>query len=192
VCDGSIEGTNLFGVLVILFIALPFVDLWLLFQIGGWLTFWPTLGLVIATGIGGAALAKRQGISTIARIQAELAEGRMPATELGEGVLILLAAAVLITPGFITDAFGLALLVPPIRRLFLAALSAYFASRITVATMHADEAGFTTVRFHEFDDDSDGFRTAPDDTTARQAGGMKYVRNEALDAQGDDNGAFRD
>lgn len=171
----------MFGILVILFIALPFVDLWLLFQIGGWLTFWPTLGLVIATGIGGAALAKRQGISTIARIQGELAEGRMPTTELGEGVLILLAAAVLITPGFITDAFGLALLIPPVRRLFLAGLSAYFSTRITVASMQSGDAGFTQIRVEGFDDGTSVDMNPVEGGARPRTGGMKFVKNEAMD-----------
>lgn len=168
-------------ILVILFIGLPLVDLWLLFRIGEWLTFGPTLACVILTGVVGAAIAKRQGVSTIARIQQELAEGRMPTTQLGEGILILLAAAVLITPGFITDAFGLLLLVPPIRRLFLKAVTAYFASRIQVTTMHPGDADgfspFVQVRSVGFDDRLDDDAAGPD-----VGGGMKYVQNEAMDA----------
>ncbi|MCB9852334.1 MAG: FxsA family protein [Phycisphaerales bacterium] len=167
--------------LVILFIGLPLVDLWLLFRIGEWLTFVPTLACVILTGVVGAAIAKRQGISTIARIQQELAEGRMPTTQLGEGVLILLAAAVLITPGFITDAFGLLLLVPPIRRIFLKAVTAYFASRIHITTMHAgpvsSHSPFMHVQSVGFDDGFDDDVTGP-----IPGGGMKYVKNEAMDA----------
>jgi UPF0716 protein FxsA len=176
----------LIGILAILFIVLPFVDLWLLIRVAGWIEFLPTLALVIATGIGGAALAKRQGVSTIARIQQELAEGRMPTTELGEGVLILFAAAVLITPGFITDALGLALLVPPIRRLFLAGLTAYFSSRITVATTRTNEAGFTQVRINGFDDGSYGPPAPSDESDQSSTGGMKYVKNEAMNSPADD------
>ncbi len=170
-------------ILIILFVALPLVDLWLLFRVGELISFFPTLACVILTGVVGAAIAKRQGISTIARIQQELAEGRMPTSQLGEGILILLAAAVLITPGFITDAFGLLLLVPPIRRLFLKGLTAYFAARVHVTTMHGGSAGgaspFVHVETIGFDDGrgADGFNGG-----APVAGGAKYVKNEAADA----------
>ncbi|HPF39313.1 MAG TPA: FxsA family protein [Phycisphaerae bacterium] len=175
--------------LLILFIGLPLVDLWLLFRVGEILTFFPTLACVILTGVVGAAIAKRQGISTITRIQQELAEGRMPTTQLGEGILILLAAAVLITPGFITDAFGLLLLVPPIRRLFLKGLTAYFASRVHVTTMHGGGGSpFVHVRSVGFDDGpyADPYDPSPRPPFANEAeessGGMKYVKNEAMDA----------
>lgn len=168
-------------ILIFLFIVLPLVDLWLLFRVAEWLTFLPTLACVILTGVVGAAIAKRQGISTIARIQGELSEGRMPTTQLGEGVLILLAAAVLITPGFMTDAFGLLLLVPPIRRLFLKGVTAFFASRIHVASMHGGSVGpgspFVHVQSVGFDDGFDDEVAGPNG-----AGGMKYVKNEAADA----------
>lgn len=176
-------------VLIILFIFLPLVDLWLLFRIGEWLTFFPTLACVILTGVVGAAIAKRQGISTIARIQNELAQGRMPTTELGEGVLILLAAAVLITPGFITDTFGLLLLVPPIRRLFLKAVSAFFASRIHVSSMDAGSPESPFVHFQSvgfdhgpFSDEFDPRYRDPAESGGSHPNGMKYVKNEAMNA----------
>lgn len=167
------------GILIILFIVLPLVDLVVLFQIGDVLTFWPTLALVIATGVGGAALAKHQGITTIERIQSELNAGRMPATELGEGVLILLAAMGLIVPGFITDVLGLLLLIRPIRRLFLVGVAAYFRSRIILAGGSTGHAEYTRVRMEGFIDDDKPSGAAPGDP---KAGGMKYVRNEALDS----------
>lgn len=182
-------------VLIFLFIFLPLVDLWLLFRVAEWITFFPTLACVILTGVVGAAIAKRQGLSTIARIQHELAEGRMPTSQLGEGILILLAAAVLITPGFITDTFGLLLLVPPVRRLFLKALTAYFASRIQVTTMHAGPAGsyspFMHVESVGFDDEpfADEFAGSPhNDEAGPFPGGMKYVKNEAKDGRDSGDG----
>jgi UPF0716 protein FxsA len=173
----------LLPILIILFVALPIVDLWLLFRVGELISFFPTLACVILTGVVGAAIAKRQGISTIARIQQDLAEGRMPTSQLGEGILILLAAAVLITPGFITDAFGLLLLVPPIRRLFLKGLTAYFSTRVHVTTMHGGPSGgaspFVHVETIGFDDGAraDGFVGG-----TPGPGGAKYVKNESADA----------
>ena len=74
------------------------------------------LALVILTGIAGAALARQQGLSTLARFRDAMAEGRLPHEELVEGVLVLVAGAVLLTPGLLTDVCGFLLLVPGLRR----------------------------------------------------------------------------
>ncbi len=121
------------GWLFILFIGLPLADLVLLLRIGGVLGFWPTVGIVLATGFAGAALARWQGLRTLARIQGELADGRMPGDDLADGALILLAAALLVTPGFLTDLLGVFLLIPVTRRLFRGALRRYFTRRTAVA-----------------------------------------------------------
>ncbi|MEM7393564.1 MAG: FxsA family protein, partial [Verrucomicrobiota bacterium] len=76
-----------------------------------------TLGLVVFTGFLGAALARFQGLRVLHQIRADLALGKMPAPYLMDGVMILLAGAVLITPGLITDAAGFLLLVPAVRQL---------------------------------------------------------------------------
>ena len=120
------------GRLVLIFIAVPLLDLVVLLRIGQVLSFWPTVCLVILTGIVGATLAKHQGLRTVAEINSELSAGRMPTSQLADGALILLAGAVLITPGFLTDLFGLLLLFAPFRRLFKKALTRYFKSRIVM------------------------------------------------------------
>ncbi|HUU84846.1 MAG TPA: FxsA family protein [Phycisphaerae bacterium] len=112
--------------LILLFTALPVLELALLIKIGRAIHLGPTLGLVIATGVIGAALARHQGLRTLRRIQQDLAQGRMPTNELVNGLMILVAGAVLITPGVITDAFGFALLIPPIRNLLRRCVVAYF------------------------------------------------------------------
>ena len=103
--------------LLALFIVLPLLDLWLLSTLAGdsFLGFGFAIGLVISTGLIGASLAKRQGLTAWQNFNSELGQGVLPADAMLDGVLILLAGAVLITPGLITDAVGLALLVPPIR-----------------------------------------------------------------------------
>ena len=127
------------GVLLLLFIALPVAEIALLVKIGQAIDFGPTVALVIATGVVGAALAKHQGLRTLARIQENLARGAMPGREMVDGVLILLAGAVLITPGVITDAMGLLLLIPPTRALVRKAAVAYFSKRMTVVTPPQDQ-----------------------------------------------------
>jgi UPF0716 protein FxsA len=125
----------MFGTLLLLFVMIPLVDLILLLQIGQVLHFWPTLALVILTGVVGAALARRQGMQTLARIQDELSNGRMPGRQLADGALIILAGALLLTPGFLTDLAGIALLIPPIRSLCRVGLSRWFSRRIKVETI---------------------------------------------------------
>ncbi len=105
------------GTLLLLFIVVPAVELMLLIEIGRHIGTLPTLGLIVLTGALGAALARHQGLAVLRQVQEETAAGRMPAAALLDGVLILLAAAVLMTPGVLTDAFGFLCLVPACRRL---------------------------------------------------------------------------
>ena len=122
--------------LLILFVVLPLLDLWLLFTLAdGMVSYIVTVGVVVATGIVGASLAKRQGLAAWKNFNAELGRGALPADAMLDGVLILLAGAVLITPGLITDAIGLALLVPPLRRVVRRRLIARLASKIQVQSV---------------------------------------------------------
>ncbi|MBX3394775.1 MAG: FxsA family protein [Phycisphaerae bacterium] len=148
---------EMFAWLFILFVMVPLADLMLLVRLGGVMSIPVLIGLVLLTGAIGAALARHQGLSSLRRIQAELGAGRVPATELGEGLLILFAAALLVTPGFITDAMGVALLIPAVRRIAMKVVGRYFNSRIVM--MHGGP----------FDD-------------WKPAGPMKHVRNEAQNA----------
>jgi UPF0716 protein FxsA len=104
------------GRLLLLFIALPVVELMLLIEIGQRVGTLTTVGLIIVTGIVGASLARQQGLGALARLRADLAAGRLPTDPIVDGILILLAAAVLITPGIVTDVFGFLCLVPACRR----------------------------------------------------------------------------
>lgn len=107
--------------LFVLFIALPLVELALLIRLGGWIGYWPTIGIVFLTGLVGAGLAQQQGGSVIRRIRGELQGGRMPVQALLDGLLVLIGGVVLLTPGVLTDLLGIMLLIPwtrgPFRRL---------------------------------------------------------------------------
>jgi UPF0716 protein FxsA len=100
-----------------LFVLLPVAELALLLKVGGILGFWTTLGLVLLTGFGGAALARREGVRTLAGVQGALARGEIPGTSLLDGACILVGGTLLLTPGFLTDGVGFALLFLPSRRL---------------------------------------------------------------------------
>jgi UPF0716 protein FxsA len=118
--------------LVILFIAVPFAELYVLIQVGHAIGVLDTLGLLLLVSIVGAWLAKREGISVIRRMQAALNAGRVPGTELVDGFLILLAAALMLTPGFLTDIVAIFLLLPPVRALVRRKLRQSFARRIEI------------------------------------------------------------
>ncbi len=127
--------------LILLFVALPVLELVLLLRIGGWIGVLPTILLVLATGMIGAALARSQGIAAVGRMQRELAQGRPPVAHMVDGFLIFAAGLLLLTPGVITDVFGVALLLPPARALVRRAL----ARRLQRMTQ-AGSARFTVMR----------------------------------------------
>jgi len=106
----------MFGRLLLLFVFLPMIELYLLIMLGARIGPMPTIGLIVLTGILGATLARQQGLSTLAKIQNELKQGRAPTQELAEGAMIVVGGLVLLTPGILTDIFGFAMLVPGIRK----------------------------------------------------------------------------
>ena len=105
-----------FPVLLLLFLLVPVVEIYLLIKIGGVIGAFPTVVLVILTAVIGAALARYQGLATLQRLQATMARGEAPAIEMFEGVLLLVGALMLLTPGFMTDLLGFACLIPVTRR----------------------------------------------------------------------------
>ena len=105
------------GRLLLLFVVLPAVELALLIEVGGRIGTVPTLLLIVVTGIVGATLARQQGLGVVQALKRETAAGRLPADSLIDGVLILIAAALLVTPGILTDAFGFLCLIPAFRRI---------------------------------------------------------------------------
>lgn len=114
------------GALVLLFIVVPAVELALLIEIGGQIGALRTLLLIVFTGVIGASLAKRAGLDVLRRINTETAAGRLPTGALVDGAIVLVAGALLVTPGILTDAFGFACLVPGIRGLMKRGAVRYF------------------------------------------------------------------
>lgn len=106
----------MFRSLFLLFLIVPLIEIYFLIQVGrvigpGW-----TIFAVVATAVLGAILLRMQGFSTLQRAQATMAQGQVPAVAMMEGVALLFSGAMLLTPGFVTDAIGFALLVPVIRQ----------------------------------------------------------------------------
>ena len=108
----------MFARLLILFTVVPLVELALLIKLGNIIGLWPTIFIVIVTGVLGAALARNQGTRTVGAIRTELAQGRAPTESLLNGLLILVGGVVLLTPGLLTDLLGFSLLIPLTRNWF--------------------------------------------------------------------------
>lgn len=117
------------GVLALTFIVVTATEIAILVKVGGLLGGWATFGLVIATGFAGAALARHQGAAVLQRLRTSLAGGD-PSLALVDGALVLAAGVTLLSPGFLTDATGLLLLVPMIRAPVAKRLHRYLAARV--------------------------------------------------------------
>ena len=118
--------------LAALFIALPLLE-WMLLSAIKEKTSYPfTIALVIFTGAVGAWLARREGLQCWRRVQERISDGQIPADPLIDGLMILLAGALLVTPGIITDTVGFGLLVPPVRGLVKRRITARIKTRIVV------------------------------------------------------------
>jgi UPF0716 protein FxsA len=118
------------AILALLFIVVPIAELAIIIKVGSYLGVWLTIGLLIAISVGGAWLVKWQGIFTLRRIQTELTAGRLPTRQLVDGALIILAGALMLTPGFLTDIAGILLLMPPTRIAVRSALMRRFRGRV--------------------------------------------------------------
>lgn len=104
--------------LILLFTIIPLVELFLLIKIGTVIGALATITIVIVTGVLGAVLTRRQGTGIWRTIRMEMERGAVPAEKMMDGLLVLIAGFVLITPGIITDIFGFSLLIPGVRQLY--------------------------------------------------------------------------
>jgi len=122
-------------VLVVLFVVLPIAELAVILQVADGIGIPETILLLIGVSVAGAWLCKREGLGVLRRIQASLDRHQLPTRDLADGGLILLAGALLLTPGFITDVLGILLLLPPTRAIFRTLLLAVLARRAVVTVV---------------------------------------------------------
>ena len=127
--------------LFLLFTVVPLVELSILIWIGGQTAWWVPIVMVIGTGIAGAALARWQGWQVLQRIREEARAGRVPASALIDGFLILVAGILLVTPGVLSDLVGVALLIPPLRSIVKRGVAAWIKRNMDVHVTRAS-AGF--------------------------------------------------
>ena len=120
------------GVLFLLFLVVPFAELFILIQVGQAIGALETVAVLVVVSAVGAWLVKREGLGVLHRARQRVNAGAVPGRELVDGVLILFAGALLLTPGFLTDVAGVLLLVPPVRATVRAAASRYLQRHLSL------------------------------------------------------------
>jgi UPF0716 protein FxsA len=120
------------AILVLLFIAVPIAELYVIIKVGEWIGILPTLAILIADALLGSLLLRHQGRAAWRRFNAAIAEGRFPGREAADGVMVAVGGTLLLTPGFISDVGGLLLLLPPSRALIRAGLFRYLRRRFVL------------------------------------------------------------
>ncbi len=152
------------GLLVVLFIVVPIVELYVIVQVGQLIGVWPTLGLLLADALLGALLLRHQGRGAWRRFNQALAERRFPGREVADGLMIAIGGTLLLTPGFVTDIFGFLLLIPPTRAIARRLLRSYAGRRFVVMSVGgADGHGRDDPAVRPYDFDSTAEEIDPDD-----------------------------
>lgn len=111
--------------LFLLFTIVPFIELFLVMQVGDLVGFWPTVAMIVFTGVVGAWLSKREGLRVWREYQKALEEMRMPEEGLTSGLLVLVGGVLMIAPGVLSDIVGISLMIPPVRRVVARWVEAY-------------------------------------------------------------------
>ncbi len=120
------------ALLVLLFLVVPIVELYVIIQVGQEIGALNTIGLLLLISVVGAWLAKREGVGVWRRLNQQVSAGRVPGAELIDAFLILLAGALLLTPGFISDVLAIFLLIPPTRALVRRVLRRRFVGKVEI------------------------------------------------------------
>jgi UPF0716 protein FxsA len=125
---------------LLLFIVVPVVEIALFIQVGGLIGLWPTIAVIVLTALAGSALLRAQGLAVLAQARREIDAGRVPVARIADGLFLLVAAVLLLTPGFMTDALGLLLFVPGVRTAIGKKVLAWFSAHGRVE-VHGYRAG---------------------------------------------------
>lgn len=135
---------SLLGRLFLLFVGVPLLELFILVQVGQLVGVWPTVGLVVLTGVTGGALARLEGLRTLWKVRGELSKGHLPGSALLDGLAILLGGVLLLTPGILTDLVGFSFLLPPTRKILLGRIRRGLENRLKSGAIQVTHVtGFT-------------------------------------------------
>lgn len=132
--------------LFILFIFVPLVEIWGILTVGSWIGAWPTMAVIVLTALAGSTLLKQQGLHTLTKARSKLDAGEIPIHEILEGLLLAVAGALLLTPGFFTDIVGVFLLLPPGRAVLIREIS----KRVVTTQTYSTGAGEHQILEGEF------------------------------------------
>lgn len=169
----------MFAKLLILFLAVPILELALLIRLGGYIGFWPTLAIIVATALTGSLLLKHEGFSVWKRFNNRLSRGELPGTELVDGMIIIISSILLLTPGVLTDLLGLAGLFPPTR--------SFVRKEVMRRLEQAVQKGAVSVGFGGFDGMTRGFGHVDQDQDQRWEGvPTREPRHARKDHESDD------
>lgn len=143
--------------LLILFVIMPVLEMWVLIEVGSQIGALTTIGLVLLTAMLGLALLRQQGVSTVMRANQRMQSGQLPAQEMVEGIFLAVGGALLLTPGFVTDAIGFACLIPGLRQILIGRLlkKAIFRATAGGAGFYQSSRGFSAGQ-HSNDDIIEG------------------------------------
>jgi len=160
------------GLVLLAFILIPIIEIYFIIQVGQVIGPWWTIALLVADSIFGSWLLKREGTRAWDALRIALTEGRMPARELADGVLIVIGGTLMISPGFVTDIFGLLAILPFTRPIGRMLLAGFISRRLTGAT-------FTTTTFGGAGGPGNGTGSGPGN--ARRPGPGDVVQGEVID-----------
>jgi UPF0716 protein FxsA len=153
--------------LFVLFVVVPLLELYLLLWIGSLIGFWPTVGITLVTGLVGGTLAKREGLKVWRDWRQALTELRPPEQGVVDGLLVLVGGVLLVTPGVLTDAVGLSLLLPWTRRRIAAQIRARIDQRIADGSIHVVDVPFASAAPSEVIETTGEALPAPRETPER-------------------------
>ena len=155
----------MFQVLFVLFILVPIIEITVIMQVGALLGVWPTVAIVILSAWLGAKYVRQQGLATLQSVQTKMAQGEMPSSEIVTGLMLLVAGVLLVTPGFVTDIFGLSLLIPAVRK----AIAEKVQKHMVVNQFSAGATYTHTARGNVYEHEADPF-TAEQKTVSHHQG----------------------
>lgn len=159
--------------LLLMFLAIPILEIALFIQVGGLIGLWPTLGLVILTAVLGLSLMRAQGLNALNRLQARVAAGEDPSGPIADAAMILVAGVLLLIPGFFTDALGVVLLIPAARAALLRRAGGRLRTRSFVFTRAASRPSR-----RPGDDTIEGDYEVLDDVPPAQRGASGWTRGQ--------------
>lgn len=156
----------MFRVLFALFIIVPIIEITVLMQVGELIGAWPTVAIVIVSAWLGAKYVRQQGLATLQSVQTKMAQGEMPSSEIVTGVMLLVAGVLLVTPGFVTDIFGLLLLVPNVRQALARSVQTHIHTSQGAAfgaSTHFHSSTFTQTGGHTYENEADSSQVESSD-----------------------------